>query len=90
MRIVVVFLLFIMICSAMAPAAEVSEEIKLKNIQEKLQIGKQKLLEVKKEEQAVLGRLVVINKELKQTNNSLNQANKKITTNQAQIGVLNA
>ncbi|OGC05542.1 hypothetical protein A3H38_06140 [candidate division WOR-1 bacterium RIFCSPLOWO2_02_FULL_46_20] len=79
-----------MICSAMAPAAEVSEEIKLKNIQEKLQIGKQKLLEVKKEEQAVLGRLVVINKELKQTNNSLNQANKKITTNQAQIGVLNA
>lgn len=90
MRIVVVFLLFIVACSAVAPAAELNEEQKLQNIQEKLEKEKQKLSEVKKEEQAVLGRLVVINKELKQTNNSLNQANNKIITNQAQIGILAA
>ncbi|MFH1542273.1 MAG: peptidoglycan DD-metalloendopeptidase family protein [bacterium] len=66
----------------------VSEEQKLKNIQNELEANKVKLQKVKKEEEAVLGRLVVINKELSATKSSLSKAQKTIQTNEKQIGTL--
>jgi len=67
--------------------AEETQE-KLKNVQSELKKSKAELIKTKQEEQAVLGRLVIINKELKETSQSLNVAQKKIKTNETQIGAL--
>ncbi|MFC1637707.1 murein hydrolase activator EnvC family protein, partial [Candidatus Margulisiibacteriota bacterium] len=50
----------------------------------------EKLAKTKKEEQAVLGRLAVINKELRRTKSNLYLAQKKIRLNENQIGTLTA
>lgn len=67
---------------------EVDPEKKLEDIQTALKKSKQQLLRTKEEEQAVLGRLAGIRKELHATNKTLNQANKKIKVNEVQVGVL--
>jgi murein DD-endopeptidase MepM/ murein hydrolase activator NlpD len=69
-------------------AEDLSEEQKLQAIQNQLEESKKVLQKTREEEQAVLGRLVVISKELDKTKNRLFQAKKKIETNETQIGTL--
>lgn len=72
-----------------APAADnLSEEEKLRQIQEQLEESKVKLRQTKEQERAVLGRLAVINKELRSTNQKLNFTMNKIRLNEGQIGQL--
>lgn len=97
MRVFAAFLLLISVCSLGAQAEKIaaqpqkvpdSEQVKLEAIQKKIRESKKKLKKTKAEEQAVLGRLVVINKELKRTKNNLYFAQKNIRTNETQIGAL--
>ncbi|MBI5399976.1 peptidoglycan DD-metalloendopeptidase family protein [Candidatus Saganbacteria bacterium] len=74
--------------SAAAAAAELPEEQKLQEINQKLKQSKQMLLKTREEEQAVMGRLVVINKELKATSNNLQKAQTKIKINEGEISTL--
>jgi murein DD-endopeptidase MepM/ murein hydrolase activator NlpD len=89
-------LLLIFVCLAGASAdpelepESLPEEIKLKAIQEKLLESKKELKKTKEEEQAVLGRLAVINKELSRTRSNLYLAQRKIRVNEDQIGTLTA
>lgn len=68
-------------------AAE-TEEQKLKQIQQEIEANREKLLKTKQEEQAVLGRLAEINKELTKTKSSLDLAQNKVRLNESQIGYL--
>ena len=97
MRVFAALLLLISVCSLGAQAEKIAaqyqkepepEQVKLEAIQEKINESKKKLKKTKAEEQAVLGRLVVINKELKRTKNNLYFAQKNIRTNETQIGAL--
>jgi murein DD-endopeptidase MepM/ murein hydrolase activator NlpD len=90
MRSLAACLLLISICSIGFAAENLPEEIKLKAIQKKLVESKKELKKTKKEEQAVLGRLAIINKELRRTKTNLYLAQKKIRVNEDQIGTLTA
>jgi murein DD-endopeptidase MepM/ murein hydrolase activator NlpD len=90
MRGLAAFLLLIFVCSAGASAESLPEEAKLEAIREKLLESKKELKKTKEEEQAVLGRLAVINKELRRTRSNLYLAQKKIRVNEDQIGTLTA
>jgi murein DD-endopeptidase MepM/ murein hydrolase activator NlpD len=81
-------LLLIFICSIGALAESLPEETKLKALQKQLVESKKKLRKTKEEEQAVLGRLAVINKELRRTKTNLYLAQRKIRLNEDQIGTL--
>jgi murein DD-endopeptidase MepM/ murein hydrolase activator NlpD len=81
-------LFFLLVSSTGVFAEKLSEEQKLKAIQEKLEESKQKLQKTKAEEQEVLGRLVVISKELNVAKQNLNLTTKKINANEEQIGTL--
>lgn len=87
MRIVAaIFLLFFFFASSVR--ADLTEQEKLQKIQQQLREHKQKLEETKQQQQAVMGRLVIINSELKKTKTTLGLARRKITDNEQQIGVL--
>lgn len=97
MRVFAALLLLISVCSVGAPAEKMPapyeekaepEELKLKAIETQLKQSKLKLQKTKKEEQAVLGRLAIINKELKRTKNNLYFAQKNIRENELKIGTL--
>jgi len=90
MRLLIVLFLSIIFSfsGAFAAKQKPDTEEKLQNIRKQLQESKKKLKKTKKEEAAVLGRLVVINKELKRTQRTLSQAKNKINTNKKQVGVL--
>ncbi|MDD5382682.1 MAG: peptidoglycan DD-metalloendopeptidase family protein [Candidatus Margulisbacteria bacterium] len=81
-------LLLVIFCSAAVFADELTEEQKLREIQNKLKESKEKLLKTKAEEQAVLGKLVIISKELKRTKTNLFLTQRKIMANETQIGTL--
>jgi murein DD-endopeptidase MepM/ murein hydrolase activator NlpD len=81
-------LLFLVFCGGFSQAENLSEEQKLQAIQNQLQESKKVLRKTKEEEQAVLGRLVVISKELDKTKTKLFQAKSKIESNETQIGTL--
>lgn len=68
--------------------AEMTEQEKLQQIQQQLQEHKQKLEQTKQQQQEVMGRLVIINSELKKTKTTLGMAQRKIADNEQQIGVL--
>jgi murein DD-endopeptidase MepM/ murein hydrolase activator NlpD len=88
MRSLAAFLLLVFVCTLGAPAEQISEEQKLQVIKEQIKASKQKLEKARAEEQAVLGRLVVITKELKRTRNNLYLAHNRIKENESQIGDL--
>lgn len=92
MRALIALFLSLVVFSAGAlaepPAKDLSPEKKLKEIKEELKESKEQLQKTRREEQAVLGRLAVIGRELKQTNQTLNRAQKKIRTNETQVGML--
>ncbi len=88
MRIFSAVCLFLLVFSLAAPVSGESEETRLKRLQKQLMESKQKLQKTKAEEQAVWGKLVVINKQLKRTKNSLYAAQNRIQTNRTQIGEL--
>lgn len=90
MRIWAIFLLLLFACSISASAEIPSEEKKLKAINKKLAESKRKLRKAREEEQAVLGRLVVIKKELKRTRTNLFHTQKKIEKNEEYIGELSS
>jgi len=64
------------------------EQVKLQAIEKQIRDSQRKLEKTKVEEQSVLGRLAVINKELSRTKNSLYFAQKNIRENESQIGIL--
>jgi murein DD-endopeptidase MepM/ murein hydrolase activator NlpD len=76
------------LCATGAWSQELPEQSELQSINEELQQSKLKLKKTKEEEQAVLGRLAVINKELRRTRSSLYLAQRKIRVNESQIGNL--
>jgi murein DD-endopeptidase MepM/ murein hydrolase activator NlpD len=97
MRVFAALLLLISVCSVGAPAEKMStpyeenaepEQLKLRAIETQLRQSRLKLQKTKKEEQAVLGRLAIINKELKRTKNNLYFAQKNIRVNELKIGTL--
>ncbi|MEE8637568.1 MAG: peptidoglycan DD-metalloendopeptidase family protein [Candidatus Margulisiibacteriota bacterium] len=97
MRVFAALLLLISVCSLGAQSEKIAaqyqkepelEQVELQAIQKKIKESRKKLKKTKAEEQAVLGRLVVINKELKRTKNNLYFAQKNIRTNETQIGAL--
>ena len=88
MRICATLVLLIFIFSTAVPAQQLSEQKKLQTIQLQLEKSKQQLKKTKEEEQKVLSRLAVINKELSRTKGNLFLANKKIQSNRGQISVL--
>jgi len=81
-----VFLLLFLLLSTVQ--AEITEQEKLQQIQQQLQENKQKLQQTKQQQQEVLGRLVIINTELKKTKATLGMAQRKIVDNEQQIGFL--
>jgi murein DD-endopeptidase MepM/ murein hydrolase activator NlpD len=80
-----IFLLGFILSLAALSAESASEEERLKAIQLQLEERKLQLRKTKEEQQAVLGRLAVINKDLKLTSQKLNLAHNKITLNEGQI-----
>ena len=90
MRKIAAFFLLFLLCLAGASAENMPEELKLKVLQKQIEESRLKLKKTKEEEQAVLGRLAVINKELRQTQNHLFFAQKNIRSNESQIGLLNS
>jgi len=71
-----------------AGADDLTEQEKLKQIEKQLAASREKLEKTKEEEQAVLGRLAVINKDLKRTRGNLNAAFEKIKKNETKISYL--
>ena len=90
MRIIILTLLCVFACSAASFAEKLTEQQKLDKIAKELQQSKEKLKKTKAEEQAVLGRLVVIDKELKKTKKNLSAAQDKIKSNQTKIRSLSS
>ncbi len=88
MRTAVALLLLIFVYALGVPAEQTSEEQKLQVIKEQIKASKQQLEKTRAEEQAVLGRLAVITKELKRTRNNLYLAHSRINENESQIGDL--
>ncbi|PIS31647.1 hypothetical protein COT42_00555 [Candidatus Saganbacteria bacterium CG08_land_8_20_14_0_20_45_16] len=85
-----IFLSLSLICGSVVRSEQAGtiEEQRLKEIEKELAQNKQKLEKAKKEEQAVLGRLVVIKTELTKTKTNLNLTQNKITVNEKKIGTL--
>lgn len=77
--------LLIILLSAGAFSEVVDEQTKLKEIQEKLEASRRKLLETKKKEGQALSQLAVTKKKLTQTEQDLNRLNRRISVNQEQI-----
>jgi len=71
-----------------AGADNLTEQEKLKQIEKQLAASREKLEKTKEEEQAVLGRLAVINKDLKRTRGNLSAAFNKIKKNESKISYL--
>lgn len=81
--------LFFILAGTFAVTAEVlPEEQRLEQINKKLELSKEQLKKAKEEEQAVLGRLVLITKELKKTKNNLFRTQQKIQVNETEIDSL--
>ena len=82
----VVLACLLVACTARAETLD--EQEKLKRIQDELKASQEKLIKTKEQQAEVLGKLVVINQELKQANRSLNKAKVKIQENESKIGEL--
>ncbi|MFA5839652.1 MAG: peptidoglycan DD-metalloendopeptidase family protein [Candidatus Margulisiibacteriota bacterium] len=78
----------IVIFSPALYADELTPQQKLEAIQKQLIESKRKLHQTKAEQQDVLGKLAVIRKEIRKTQQTLNRAQKKIVVNETQTIVL--
>lgn len=87
-RVLAVVLMVCWLAALALAAANTSEEERLKAVQLKLQESRLKLTKTREEEQAVLGRLAVINKDLRSTSQKLSLAHNKIQLNVGKIDIL--
>jgi murein DD-endopeptidase MepM/ murein hydrolase activator NlpD len=87
MRLITVVLACLLVACA-ARAETLDEQAKLKLIQNELKASQEKLQQTRQQQADVLGKLVVINQELKQANRTLSKAKVKIQENESRIGEL--
>ena len=84
----IIVVLAVLLAAGVVRAESLDEQAKLKQIQDELKVSQEKLKETREARQAVLGKLVVITKELKKADTSLNKAQAKIQENESKIGEL--
>jgi murein DD-endopeptidase MepM/ murein hydrolase activator NlpD len=90
MRIIAAILLLLFVSSIGFSTNEVTEEQKLRKLQEQLKQSQKKLQKVKKEEQTALGQLSLVKKKLKRAKNNLFSTTTRIKSNEDQIGSLSS
>jgi len=87
MRLTTVVLACLLVACA-ARAETLDEQAKLKLIQTELKASQEKLQQTRQQQADVLGKLVVINQQLKNANRTLNKAKVTILENESKIGEL--
>lgn len=88
MKFLAVFVLVFFMSAGPIWGERMDEQEKLRVVRKELKESREKLLQTKKEQQEVLGRLVVITQELKLASRKLNLAKGRIQGNETKIGQL--